>query len=188
MGSRVLDVFSRCLGVDPKTREVLLRGEPGAPPAAGQPVTRPAWSEPFVDANGSLARDDGEPFLDTDSNDAFTPEVAAADTNGNGRRDIGLLEHYRKLIALRRDLPSLRRGSFETVLIDEESQLYGFRRKLKDEEVMVILNNSNQKQEAALEVAGNWQDRWNGGQLAATDGRLSVPLAPRGASILVRAD
>ena len=99
-----------------------------------------------------------------------------------------LLEHYRKLIALRRDLPSLRRGSFETVLIDDESQLYGFRRKLKDEEVIVILNNSNQKQEAALEVAGNWQDRWNGGQLAATDGRLSVPLAPRGASILVRAD
>jgi len=95
MGSRVLDVFSRCLGVDPKTREVLLRGEPGAPPAAGQPVTRPGWSEPFVDANGSLARDDGEPFLDTDSNDAFTPELAAADINGNGRRDIGLLEHYR---------------------------------------------------------------------------------------------
>ena len=99
-----------------------------------------------------------------------------------------LLEHYRKLIALRRDLSSLRRGSFETVLIDDENQLYGFRRKLKNEEVIVILNNSNQKQEAALEVAGSWQDRWNGGQLAATDGRLSVPLAPRGASILVRAD
>jgi cyclomaltodextrinase / maltogenic alpha-amylase / neopullulanase len=99
-----------------------------------------------------------------------------------------LLEHYRKLIALRRDLPSLRRGSFETVLIDDENQLYGFRRKLNDEEVIVILNNSKQKQEAALEVAGNWQDRWNGGGLTGTDGRLSVPLAPRGASILVRAD
>jgi glycosidase len=99
-----------------------------------------------------------------------------------------LLEHYRKLIALRRDLPSLRRGSFETVLIDDERQLYGFRRKLNDEEVLVILNNSDEKQEAALEVAGKWQDRWNGGQLTATDSRLSVSLAPRGASILVRAD
>jgi cyclomaltodextrinase / maltogenic alpha-amylase / neopullulanase len=99
-----------------------------------------------------------------------------------------LLEHYRKLIALRRDLPSLRRGSFETVLIDDENQLYGFRRKLNDEEVMVILNNSNEKREAVLEVAGNWQDRWNGGQLSASVGRLSVPLAPRGASVLVRAD
>lgn len=95
MGSRVLDVFSRCLGVDSKTREIVLRGEPGTPAAAGQPVTRPAWSEPFVDANGNLAPDDGEPFLDTDSNNAFTPELAAADANGNGRRDVGLLEHYR---------------------------------------------------------------------------------------------
>ncbi|MFM8378693.1 MAG: cadherin domain-containing protein [Planctomycetia bacterium] len=95
MGSRVLDVFSRCLGVDPKTREVILRGEPGTPAAAGQPVTRPAWSEPFVDANGNLVRDDGEAFLDTDSNNTFTPELAAADANGNGRRDVGLLEHYR---------------------------------------------------------------------------------------------
>lgn len=95
MGSRVLDVFSRCLGVDSKTREVLLRGEPGVPPAAGQPVPHPAWSEPFVDVNGNLARDDGEPFLDTDLNDAFTPVLSAADSNGNGRRDIGLVEHYR---------------------------------------------------------------------------------------------
>jgi len=100
----------------------------------------------------------------------------------------GLLEHYRKLIALRRDLPSLRRGSFKTVLIDDSRQLYGFRRKLNDEEVLVILNNSDEKQEAALEVAGSWQDRWNAGQLNATDGRLSVSLSPRGASILVRAD
>ena len=99
-----------------------------------------------------------------------------------------LLEHYRKLIALRRDLPSLRRGSFETILIDDERQLYGFRRKLNDEEVIVVLNNSNQKQEAALDVTGSWQDRWNGGQLDEASGRLSVPLAPRGASILVRAD
>ena len=99
-----------------------------------------------------------------------------------------LLEHYRKLIALRRELPSLRRGSFETVLIDDSRQLYGFRRKLNDEEVLVILNNSDEKQEAALEVAGSWQDRWNAGQLTATDGRLSVSLSPRGASILVRAD
>jgi hypothetical protein len=59
---------------------------------------------------------------------------------------------------------------------------------LNDEEVLVILNNSDEMQEAALEVVGNWKDRWNGGQLTATDDRLSVSLAPRGASILVRAD
>lgn len=123
----------------------------------------------------------------------YEDEVTLPDGSKNDQPDKvevnrDLLEYYRKLIALRRDLPSLRRGSFETVLIDDENQLYGFRRKLNDEEVMVILNNSNEKREAVLEVAGNWQDRWSGGQLSATVGRLSVPLAPRGASILVRAD
>ncbi|MEI6241286.1 MAG: cadherin domain-containing protein [Planctomycetia bacterium] len=94
MGSRMLDVFVRCLGVDAKTHDVLLRGEPGTAPAGG-PVTRPAWSEPFVDADGSLTRGDGEAFVDTDANGAFTPELTANDLNGNGRRDVGLLEHYR---------------------------------------------------------------------------------------------
>ena len=123
----------------------------------------------------------------------YEDEATLPDGSKNAQPDkvevnCDLLEHYRKLITLRRDLPSLRRGSFETVLIDDSRQLYGFRRKLNDEEVLVILNNSDEKQEAALEVAGNWQDRWNGGQLTATDGLLSVSLGPRGASILVRAD
>lgn len=94
MGSRMLDVFTRCLGVDAQARDVLLRGEPGTAPAGG-PVTRPAWSEPFVDADVSLTRSDGEAFVDTDANGTFTPELTANDANGNGRRDVGLLEHYR---------------------------------------------------------------------------------------------
>ncbi len=99
-----------------------------------------------------------------------------------------LLEHYRKLIALRRDLPALRRGSFETVLIDDEKQLYGFRRQLGEETVLVVLNNSNDPQEASLEADGSWEDRWNGGEANSEEGRVKLSLAPRGASILVRAD
>ena len=94
-GGPLVGVFARSLGLDPAATTVALAGEPGTPPEDGKPVTRPAWSEPFIDANGSLTRDDDEPFLDTDKNDAFTPELAAADTNGNGRRDVGLREHYR---------------------------------------------------------------------------------------------
>lgn len=93
MGSRMLDVFARCLVGDAKVRDVLLHGEPGT--AAAGPVTRPAWSEPFVDADGSLTRSDGEAFVDTDANGSFTPELTANDVNGNGGRDVGLLEHYR---------------------------------------------------------------------------------------------
>ncbi len=99
-----------------------------------------------------------------------------------------LLDHYRRLIALRRDLPALRRGSFETVLIDDDRQLYGFRRQLGDEKVLVVLNNSNEPQEASVKGDGAWEDRWNGGEVSGEDGRLTLALPPRGASILVRAD
>ena len=99
-----------------------------------------------------------------------------------------LLEHYRRLIALRRELPSLRRGSFDTVLVDDERQLYGFRRQLGDETVVVVLNNSDKKQEASLKANGTWDDRWNGGKASAADGELAVTLAPRGCAILVRTD
>jgi len=97
-----------------------------------------------------------------------------------------LLNHYKKLVELRRELPALRRGAFETVLIDDARQLYGFRRKLGTEEILVVLNNSNDLQEASVEADGSWEDRWNGGELSAADGRLGVALAPRGAGILVR--
>ncbi|NDC53959.1 MAG: cadherin repeat domain-containing protein [Planctomycetia bacterium] len=94
MGGPLLGVFSRCLGLDREAREVVLHGEPGAA-SAGGPAARPAWSEPFLDANGNLARDEGEAFVDTDGDGRFTAELSARDTNGNGRRDVGLLEHYR---------------------------------------------------------------------------------------------
>jgi len=95
MGSRMLRTFVRCVAGDEATRRLLLEGEPGTPldPAAGQ--GRPAWSEPFVDANGSLTYDDGEHYIDTDGNGSFTKELKANDINGDGRRDVGLLERYR---------------------------------------------------------------------------------------------
>jgi glycosidase len=97
-----------------------------------------------------------------------------------------LLEHYGKLIALRRELPALRRGDFETVLIDDERQLYGFRRKLGSEEVLVVLNNSTETQNTEVKGEGIWRDRWNDAEVSSADGKLAVSLPPRGAAILVR--
>lgn len=64
-----------------------------APPPPPPPV--PAWSEPFVDLNDNEQRDDDEPYLDTDGDGNFTVRLKLVDKNGNGRRDIGLLEMYR---------------------------------------------------------------------------------------------
>jgi uncharacterized membrane protein required for colicin V production len=62
-------------------------------PPAAPPV--PHWSEPFADLNGNKAHDEGEPYLDTDHDKAFTPKLVLNDPNGNTKRDVGLLERYR---------------------------------------------------------------------------------------------
>ena len=101
--------------------------------------------------------------------------------------DHELLGHYKKLIALRNELPALRRGTFETILIDDDRQLYGFRRQLDGQEILVVLNNTTEPQQTKLPAEGEWTDRWNGGTTLATENnQLPLEVAPKGAAILVR--
>ncbi|MEX1044555.1 MAG: glycoside hydrolase family 13 protein [Chthoniobacterales bacterium] len=93
-----------------------------------------------------------------------------------------LREHYRRLIALRNELPALRTGSFETVAADDDRGIYGFRRKLDKEEVIVVLNNSSEEQEIDLKLEGEWSDRLHDGKTG--PGPLRLP--PRGAAVLVK--
>ena len=98
-----------------------------------------------------------------------------------------LLDHYRRLIRLRNELPALRTGSFETIVLDDGRQIYGFRRKLGDDEVLVVLNNADSKQDVTLEANGAWRDRLSGTDLSSgEDGKLRLSLPGRGASILTR--
>lgn len=107
-----------------------------------------------------------------------SPDAVAVDSD--------LLEHYRRLIHLRHELPALRRGTFEVVFIDDDRGLYGFRRELDGEEVLVLLNNSTKEQMAELELEGSWRDRWNEVDVTGGEERTKLQLAPRGAAILVR--
>lgn len=95
LGTRVLKTFARLVEPDAAAREVLLNGEG----PAGDPAGGPETSELFVDTDGNgLFGGEGEALerhLDHDGNGRFTPRVAFTDANGNGVRDIGLLERYR---------------------------------------------------------------------------------------------
>jgi hypothetical protein len=66
-----------------------------SPPPPPPPPPPPHWSEPFADVNGNKQHDEGEPYLDTDHDKAFTARLILNDPSGNGVRDIGLLERYR---------------------------------------------------------------------------------------------
>jgi hypothetical protein len=61
-----------------------------------------------------------------------------------------VLEHYRRLIAIRNTYRALRTGVLQTVLVDDSNNLYGFTRSRGEEIVTVVLNNSGNDQVAVV--------------------------------------
>ena len=66
-----------------------------------------------------------------------------------------VLQHYRKLIALRDDLPVVAYGDF-TMLLPQDPQIYAFTRRLEDIELLVLANFSHEIVEADLLNADDW--------------------------------
>lgn len=61
-----------------------------------------------------------------------------------------VLEHYRRLIAIRNTYPALRTGLFSTLLVDDANDLYGFTRTRGHDVVAVLINNSAKDQSIEL--------------------------------------
>jgi oligo-1,6-glucosidase len=66
-----------------------------------------------------------------------------------------VFSHYRKLIALRRELPVVADGDFQMMLPDHE-QIYAFTRRLGAEALLVLANMSSRKAIARLDEADEW--------------------------------
>jgi glycosidase len=73
----------------------------------------------------------------------LTPDRAAVNVATQLRRSDSMLTLYRRLLALRRGLPALHRGSYAPVEASPE-ELFTFRRTFGDEAVLVVLNFSDQ--------------------------------------------
>lgn len=98
-----------------------------------------------------------------------------------------LLEHYRKLIAIRRAHPALSLGRFEVIAARDPEQIYAFRRKHEGEEVIVLLNNSETAQRVSVSPeSAAWQDVLNDERFEQRSSGLRVEVAGRWARILVR--
>jgi cyclomaltodextrinase len=54
-----------------------------------------------------------------------------------------LFDWYKQFIGIRQKYASIRLGSYNSLTIDDANKLYAFRRKLGNEEVIVIINRSN---------------------------------------------
>ncbi len=104
------------------------------------------------------------------------------------RRD--LLEHYQKMIALRRAHPALLRGDYRTVLADDTRDLFAFERTLGDERVLVIFNNAENPTTHLVSNLedGAYRDEISGTVYQAHDGQLTVALPAKWAVVLTATD
>ncbi|XFA99076.1 glycoside hydrolase family 13 protein [Candidatus Izemoplasma sp. B36] len=62
----------------------------------------------------------------------------------NYLNDIYMFNFFKEIITLRNQYISLRRGSFTTLRASKNEGLYIYKRKFKDESIIIVLNNSNQ--------------------------------------------
>jgi len=66
------------------------------------------------------------------------------------KADYDLRAYYKKLIKIRKNNKILQKGEFESFVINEAKNIYSFKRKLEDREVIVIINNNPEKREICL--------------------------------------
>ena len=129
-----------------------------------------------VGVNGGSDPDNRRPFPWPDINGG---------SNGNGDvYDSALLVTFQILGTLRRDHAPLRRGRFETLLVDDSGHLYAYLRATDTESLVVVLNNdpAGIAHEAIIPVGGRFPDGTRFGDLLdpAFSAEVSGGLLPVG--------
>jgi len=108
-----------------------------------------------------------------------------------GSPDTVMYAHFKKLIALRRTYPALSSGDVATLLVNDASKLYGYRRWKGTQEAVVVLNNGTANQTATVNVShlANGTvltDVLNGGSYTVSNGQLTLPVAAQSGVVLVK--
>jgi cyclomaltodextrinase / maltogenic alpha-amylase / neopullulanase len=93
------------------------------------------------------------------------------------------------LIQIRHENPALRRGSFQTKLVDNRRNLFAFERRFEDNVVLVALNNRGNEQSVKIRNIDNgiYFDVLNDREYHATGGSVQIDnIAPYRGAILVK--
>lgn len=78
-----------------------------------------------------------------------------------GQQDTDLRNWYKAFIRLRKMLPALQFGNYQTVLCDSQNNLYGFLRETKENRVLVFLNPGSKDCKATIEfpiLGPTWEE------------------------------
>lgn len=116
------------------------------------------------------------------------PDGTTRDTPDTVEVNTDLLQTYKTLIHIRHQYLALSLGDFETVLTDDQHEIYAYRRTFEEKTLVIALNSTRQTQQVELNLAGtgNVKDVLNNhSKYAMQDGKVRLPLSPLWGSILV---
>lgn len=74
--------------------------------------------------------------------------------------DSELVEYYRNLIRLRVEHPALRRGTYHTLLTDDENGIFAFLRQTEEERIVAVFNGSTRMYQVPASLLEGGSDRW----------------------------
>ncbi len=109
----------------------------------------------YGDEAGMWGADDPtnrKPMLWTDQEPYDAPEFNAV--------DVEQLTFYTGVISLRNTQAALRVGSFRTLLVDDDNDVWAFARIHRRERVVVVLNGSNVARRLRLPIPEKWPRNW----------------------------
>ncbi|NIR47175.1 DUF3459 domain-containing protein [candidate division KSB1 bacterium] len=121
------------------------------------------------------------------SSEKFLPNGTPKPIPDNVAFNRDLFDHYKKLIHIRNTTPALQSGDFHSLLTDDENQIYVSQRYYRKQNVLVVLNNSRDRQHIQLDFvdANHFEDVLNERSMDVSDEKLRITLEPKWASILV---
>ncbi|MFQ5638248.1 MAG: alpha-amylase family glycosyl hydrolase [bacterium] len=103
--------------------------------------------------------------------------------------DATLFSLYAKLNYLRHKNPAIRHGNFKTYLVDDKRRLFAYLRQFENNEALVVLNNSDQRQ--TVEIASVWEkgtkvkDVLNNQKYSITNKPIKIELGKKWGALLV---
>lgn len=103
--------------------------------------------------------------------------------------DLPLFHFFQSAIALRNESEALRRGTFTTLLADDEANVFAFKRRHDDEVMVIVLNRSDEAQNVSFSAPTGVYDKvlsttQRGLRLAHTDDRLDLNVSRRTGVVL----
>jgi neopullulanase len=72
--------------------------------------------------------------------------------------DTEILDHYKKLITIRKSHPSLRRGDYQALYANAAHEIYAFIRCLDNDKLIIILNNSEERYLVNVPIGDDFSD------------------------------